>query len=1225
MNLQSEKRPNPITVEAFRFVQLKNPKIYNGKWASASLVHHPNPSKSIVLQGDSSTPINQLQHTNKFTDRATVDKSKASAKKANKRAMKEQTTEDDTGTVFHPYTSLSTVRQLNEPLYNFMFWLRENRGRLQQEQLAQKTATLTTLQEEQRLEVWENLFYQTQIAHSATLVEGLVRLLQTDHFLRYYRQVVEGSDIFPLEGLQKAAMASVVLPQQLFESSKEDSNQPSANLDAQSKSILSEQLEVALLQQKISARTQALEEIAAAQKRYVHDNHQEYQEALQAHEAKVEALLQSAQEITNEAGTIKICGQEIEAFDFQPKNTWDDAYLGAQISASSLAIYQYLKTDQHRYMADTRQAIAVSIGDLNREKFRLLQKQTAKTLVHQGIQIPLRNRPLNNAYVFKAVALEGQKELYSIYATHYYEHSATKLRQIEATVKTADGKTQTASTRQPIYETDQYVTVQLFEEGIALPNKQAFTLDGSFKTEDPAYNNNFRYEDVLPEQIEATKAPQANPKNLGIPLPNLFGVMGVKIAEFKKVNQTLCCYTEGEVSHIENIMAREYKERETRNLIRSELTNESTQERESENLSDTTSAERHEVQSEISRVLQEDQSDSAAASASAGGFYKFGDTAGINFNINGSLSTSSSSSSSASFNESEAYAKEITQRAMKRLVEKNTSKRTSKMIREFEEKNKHGFDNRKGNKHVTGVYRWVDKIYKNDLVNYGKRLMYEFMLPEPARNYKHLLVQNLQKNQAQGCGTKVLEKPLSPTEQNIDRYWDITEHNFDDLVAYYGLEIDKYPVRHIKIARSFAENFYQTGTQAASGKLWHGSKNFEFEIPTDYVCKGFDCRFTAKRYGSTENIHGDLIIGTSSYAFSDESVHAFKRGSSPTTIVINLPFGGLHTINIPAFDPVEEYLPIAVATEDVGNFAMTIWAECEIKSEAFDEFRAQFFASMWASYKEMLQAYDDAVYEACLQKEMNDAASKDSETPKYNLPSSKARAIEKREIKRLIIEQVMQKYYQTLGLPNFPIGRDYYQPDPCNNTLNLYTSNSYLNEQLRYARFLEQAFEWEIMAYTFLPYYWNDENNWGDLLNIEASADHIFLAFLQSGMANIVLPVKPGLEKSVAFLLETGRLWNNDGFILDGQDDLYPAIDEQLALEVDAQGNEIKYDDAGRPIPVIEATWETRIPSTLTIVQDYSNPLGDEGLPCFCEEDKSTRIGYADSIEKYNKLEGLTE
>ena len=157
-----------------------------------------------------------------------------------------------------------------------------------------------------------------------------------------------------------------------------------------------------------------------------------------------------------------------------------------------------------------------------------------------------------------------------------------------------------------------------------------------------------------------------------------------------------------------------------------------------------------------------------------------------------------------------------------------------------------------------------------------------------------------------------------------------------------------------------------------------------------------------------------------------------------------------------------------------------------------------------------------------------------------------------------------------------------------------------------------------------LFYYWADEKEWGDLLSLDAGADAIFLAFLQSGVADVVLPVKPGLEKSVAFLLETGVLWNGDGFLVDGQDDLYPAIEENLQIEVDAYGNEIRYDAAGNPIPVVEATWETRVPTTLNIVQEYNNPLAAEGLPCFCNEQGENVIGIA-AEGQYNILQGKTE
>ena len=80
-----------------------------------------------------------------------------------------------------------------------------------------------------------------------------------------------------------------------------------------------------------------------------------------------------------------------------------------------------------------------------------------------------------------------------------------------------------------------------------------------------------------------------------------------------------------------------------------------------------------------------------------------------------------------------AKSQEITTRAMDRVVSKVSEERVSKIIQEFTENNVHEFDNRNGSKHITGVYRWVDKKMKNQIFNYGKRMMLEFMIPQPAK------------------------------------------------------------------------------------------------------------------------------------------------------------------------------------------------------------------------------------------------------------------------------------------------------------------------------------------------------------------------------------------------------------------------------------------------------------------------------------------------------------
>jgi hypothetical protein len=55
-------------------------------------------------------------------------------------------------------------------------------------------------------------------------------------------------------------------------------------------------------------------------------------------------------------------------------------------------------------------------------------------------------------------------------------------------------------------------------------------------------------------------------------IPSGFGFKQIGIADYLKVEQTTHAYVEGEVAHIENIMAREYREKSTRKLRRSENT-----------------------------------------------------------------------------------------------------------------------------------------------------------------------------------------------------------------------------------------------------------------------------------------------------------------------------------------------------------------------------------------------------------------------------------------------------------------------------------------------------------------------------------------------------------------------------------------------------------------------------------------------------------------------------
>ena len=59
------------------------------------------------------------------------------------------------------------------------------------------------------------------------------------------------------------------------------------------------------------------------------------------------------------------------------------------------------------------------------------------------------------------------------------------------------------------------------------------------------------------------------------------------------------------------------------------------------------------------------------------------------------------------------------------------------------------------------------------------------------------------------------------------------------------------------------------------------------------------------------------------------------------------------------------------------------------------------------------------------------------------------------------------------------------------------------------ASFVENSFEWELMTYTYYPYFYGAQSRWRKLTQLN-DKDPQFQSFLQSGMAKVVVPVRPG-------------------------------------------------------------------------------------------------------------------
>lgn len=616
-------------------------------------------------------------------------------------------------------------------------------------------------------------------------------------------------------------------------------------------------------------------------------------------------------------------------------------------------------------------------------------------------------------------------------------------------------------------------------------------------------------------------------------IPKGFGIKRLGIADYLKVEQSTHAYVEGEVANIENIMAREYREKSTRRLRRSEVTETTSSDTEREQLTDTTTASRFEMQSEIAKIMQDatDRGISANTGYSGGGF-----------SINVAASYASHRSKEESMRQAVTQAQDITARALDRVVTKVHQERIEKIVEEFEENNSHGFDNRKGDKHVVGVYRWVDKLMKNQVWNYGKRLMFEFAVPQPAK--LHLLAMNSREKIAMPVDPRKVNssynlKDFSQVNSETIKYWS----------GIYSVDLEKFKdTINISLPISFSVQDKNDSSESEIDEIADGK--FELEIPEGYSTTNLA---NIEAAIVTENtldpgIATYITVGNVRHEMVFTSADDFRRKFSRS--IDNL---GVY----------EDKVAVSFSSLGfhVGNININI--KCELNNRG-----------KLTIFNKIIEAYEDAM------TEYNNKVAEE-ETKANNIKGSNPlfyRQIEQEVLKHNCIAYLTDDKSRTKN-----IGTKMYTGDQL---LDFKVDRTDINEYTSFAKFMEQAFEWDIMSYNLYPYYWGNKTEWGSMY-VSEDADPLFRSFLRSGMARVIVTVRPGFEDAVQFYMSTGRLWNGGEV---------PVIGDPMYLSIVDELKDVKGEPQGKP-------WITRLPTSLTILQAQSIGLTVSSALPFTKED----------------------
>ena len=621
--------------------------------------------------------------------------------------------------------------------------------------------------------------------------------------------------------------------------------------------------------------------------------------------------------------------------------------------------------------------------------------------------------------------------------------------------------------------------------------------------------------------------------------PAMPKVEPVGIADYKKVVQKLVCYQPGEIAHIENVMKTEHKNRSTRELNQQETITFTSTETETEDIKDLQTTDRFELQRETQKVVEQDTATKAGVNFSAqyGVMHLEG---GVSFAMNTSRQEAEKSATD--------YARSVTERAVHRVLTRTRDEKSVRIFHEFEEKNDHGFDNSAGADHVVGIFRWVDKVYECKVVNYGKRMMFSFMVPEPAAFH---IYANTQKA-PEGLS---ITKPRHPKNEGInpgDGYIylksasDLNETNYLLWASAYGAsDVAPYPQFQKVVSKSFFVNAANGNNESTGGME-------DIALPDGYKAKrGWIRSFM----GAATNDYSNMKV-----LLGRNEMYEMKN----------------HNPDKPSLQPLndeEGSVPLNYVGYQTASYGFNIEIECEVTEQWKLKWKVGTYDTIMAAFQQRQLEYEEA-----LAKMKNEAGVYISGTNPARL-----REIERTELKKGSIQLLNDEYYfnrfdaaynPLLSQENdFGDGTDY----------PWFKNGEAINDGT-HAQFFETAFEWDIMSYVFHPYFWAKKKRWVSLYKTE-DADATFTDFLQAGYAQVLVPVRPGFEDMIIYFCQTGRIWLGNA-----KPPLNATQYRDLMIDVQKEPENVDDDTVEK--------WTLRVPTNLVILQNSASGVTGDGLPC---------------------------
>lgn len=628
------------------------------------------------------------------------------------------------------------------------------------------------------------------------------------------------------------------------------------------------------------------------------------------------------------------------------------------------------------------------------------------------------------------------------------------------------------------------------------------------------------------------------PARASIPVPGPFKpyIRAAGIAELLLVKQHLKAYEAVDIAHVENVLIGETKSRSHRLLERTEETFIRETETTHEQQKELETADRYELNRETSQTIRE--SLNIGVDLSVSGRYGPAVEFSNNFQMDYQRATEESVKNASTF------AKNVVSRSLDRITERVREERIRKVTQEMEETNLHELHN-KTDRHIRGIYQFLEKVYEAQIFNYGVRQIFDFMVPEPAS-----FIWWMQRRPDSGLS---LPPPPTPLDQLITNASEINEYNVGSgayltLAARYGaLDVDLPPPNY----KMLIVGSHHGQDDASETGQPHSSTRLDVTIPEGYRPVRAEARLSTF---SDNDPRVSVTIQRANQVwnpFKGVDLSAGHHLQTDPTLLFDL--------TADSHDLTDQKLGVSLMAWETNTYTVDLNIVCARTVDGLARWKLATYKKIRQAYEEKVRQYEQTVKTLRAESEARIAAA----ARDFGRAPSENQITIRNELKKHCLSIMTQQWFDSFsatddGTPTRPPQFDLQRAE----------------DEGSFIRFFEQAFEWEQTQWIFYPYFWARRDTWPDRF-ARQDVDPVFREFVQAGAARVVVPVRPGFEVAITHFVETGKIWSGTGTPPDINSPLYVSIIEEIRDRTNAPKGEK---------PVGES-WDVRLPTPLVYLR----------------------------------------